>query len=105
MWCQDLIQQSTFQPSYTSFKEPRLSFINILFRADWINVDSILPVTGDESVILDWSKHQNPMFRKLLQSSSLSIIKSFDNKVDDYYFIASSKKLERRKIFDWSSNF
>ena len=47
MWCQDLIQQSTFQPSYTSFKEPRLSFINILFRTDWINVDSILPVTGD----------------------------------------------------------
>ena len=32
IWCQDLIQQSTFQPSYTSFEEPRLSFINILFR-------------------------------------------------------------------------
>ena len=59
-------------------------------------MDSILPVTGDGPVILDRSNHQNSMFQKL----SLSVIKSFDNKLDDYYFIASSKKLECRKIFD-----
>ncbi len=67
MWCQDLIQQSTFQPSYTSFKEPRLSFINILFRTDWINVDSILPVTGDGPVIFDYPDHQHSILRKLQQ--------------------------------------
>ena len=67
MWCQDLIQQSTFQPSYTSFKEPRLSFINILFRADWINVDSILSLTGDGLVILDYRDHQHSIFQKLSQ--------------------------------------
>lgn len=100
MWCQDLIQQSTFQPSYTSFKEPRLSFINILFRADWINVDSILPVTGDGPSYWIEAIIKTQCLKKLLQSLSFSVI----NKLDNYYFIASSKKSERRKIFDWSKN-
>ena len=93
MWCQDLIQQSTFQPSYTSFKEPRLSFINILFRTDWINVDSILPVPGDGpwyliTPIINIQYAEN-------YSNPLTFKWSTLYALDDYYFITGSKHLSR----------